>query len=91
MAMTVGDFFWQRLWDWGVRRVFGYPGDGINGIVAAFGKADDDPKFVQTLHEEMAAFMATGAYAQNNNEVTDTPLEEAADATTDSTCSRSDK
>lgn len=58
--MTVGDFIVGRLRDWGVKQVFAYPGDGINGIVAAFGKADDDPKFVQTRHEEMAAFAAVG-------------------------------
>ena len=40
--MTVGDFIVQRLRDWGVKQVFAYPGDGINGIVAAFGKADND-------------------------------------------------
>ncbi|GHH46689.1 thiamine pyrophosphate-requiring protein [Lentzea cavernae] len=58
--MTVGDFVVQRLRDWGVKQVFAYPGDGINGIVAAFGKADNDPKFVQTRHEEMAALAAVG-------------------------------
>ncbi|SDN92839.1 thiamine pyrophosphate-requiring protein [Lentzea jiangxiensis] len=60
MTTTVGDFVVQRLRDWGVAQVFAYPGDGINGIVAAFGKADDDPKFVQTRHEEMAALAAVG-------------------------------
>ena len=35
MAMTVSDFFWQRLSEWGVRRIFGYPGDGINQLVGA--------------------------------------------------------
>ncbi|WP_329789268.1 thiamine pyrophosphate-requiring protein [Lentzea sp. DG1S-22] len=60
MTTTVGDFVVQRLRDWGVAQVFAYPGDGINGIVAAFGKADNEPKFVQTRHEEMAAFAAVG-------------------------------
>src|SRR2546423_14009816 len=60
VAMTVGDYVLERLRDWGVEQVFGYPGDGINGIVAAFGKADNRPRFVQARHEEMAAFSAVG-------------------------------
>ncbi|MEU7479133.1 thiamine pyrophosphate-requiring protein [Lentzea sp. NPDC042327] len=66
--MTVGDFIVQRLRDWKVAQVFAYPGDGINGIVAAFGKADNDPKFIQTRHEEMAAFAAVG-YAKFSGDV----------------------
>src|SRR5581483_3570242 len=57
---TVGDFLLQRLYEWGVRRVYGYPGDGINGIIGAFGRATDKIEFVQARHEEMAAFMACG-------------------------------
>jgi pyruvate dehydrogenase (quinone) len=60
MAPTVADYLLQRLREWGVERVFGYPGDGINGIIAALGRADDQPRFVQARHEEMAAFEATG-------------------------------
>ncbi len=64
MARTVGDFLFERLHQWGVKRVFGYPGDGINGIVAALGRAgeraDDAIEFVQVRHEEEAAFMACG-------------------------------
>src|SRR5918997_272494 len=60
MAETVGDYLLARLREWGVEQVFGYPGDGINGIVAAFGEADDEPRFVQARHEEMAAFQAVG-------------------------------
>jgi pyruvate dehydrogenase (quinone) len=60
MAQTVGDYVLERLRDWGVRQVFAYPGDGINGLVAAFGKADNQPRFVQVRHEEMAAFAAVG-------------------------------
>lgn len=56
---TVGDFLLERLRQWGVRRIFGYPGDGINGIMAAFGR-QDGVEFIQTRHEEMAAFMACG-------------------------------
>ncbi|HEV7816863.1 MAG TPA: thiamine pyrophosphate-requiring protein [Janthinobacterium sp.] len=58
MAATVSDFLLQRLKEWGVRRVFGYPGDGINGIVGAFGR-QDHIEFIQARHEELAAFMAT--------------------------------
>ena len=58
MSQTVGDFFWQRLHDWGVRRIFGYPGDGINGLLGALDRAGDRFEFVQVRHEEMAAFMA---------------------------------
>jgi pyruvate dehydrogenase (quinone) len=60
MAETVGVHLVSRLRQWGVRQVFGYPGDGINGIVAAFGAADNQPRFVQVRHEEMAAFAACG-------------------------------
>jgi len=60
VAETVGDYVLQRLRDWGVEQVFAYPGDGINGILTAFGRADDRPRFVQARHEEMAAFAAVG-------------------------------
>lgn len=56
----VGDHVVARLREWGVAQVFGYPGDGINGLIAAFGRAENEPAFVQTRHEEMAAFAATG-------------------------------
>ncbi|HEX3809551.1 MAG TPA: thiamine pyrophosphate-requiring protein [Rhizomicrobium sp.] len=59
MAKTVGDFLFERLALWGVTRVFGYPGDGINGIVTALGRTDGF-EFVQVRHEEEAAFMASG-------------------------------
>src|SRR5215208_8055026 len=68
MGQTVADFILTRLREWGVEQVFGYPGDGINGIVAAFGKADNRPRFVQARHEEMAAFAATG-YAKFSGDV----------------------
>jgi pyruvate dehydrogenase (quinone) len=57
MAMTVGQFILERLSQWGVRRVFGYPGDGINGVFAGL-EAVREIEFVQARHEEMAAFMA---------------------------------
>ena len=60
MAQTVGDFLVARLHAWGVRRIYGYPGDGINGILGALGRARETMQFVQTRHEEMAAFMACG-------------------------------
>jgi pyruvate dehydrogenase (quinone) len=58
---TVSDFLIHRLAEWGVDRIYGYPGDGINGIMGALGRAGGDgPRFVQVRHEEMAAFMACG-------------------------------
>jgi pyruvate dehydrogenase (quinone) len=60
MATNVADFILSRLHAWGVTRVFGYPGDGINGVMAAFDRVDEAPEFVQVRHEEMAAFMACG-------------------------------
>ena len=59
MAEKVGDFVLRRLREWGVQRVYGYPGDGINGVVLAFAReAGEGLDFVQVRHEEMAAFMA---------------------------------
>src|SRR3954463_8750049 len=58
MANTVSDFFWQRLSEWGVKRIFGYPGDGINGLIGALARRGDKMEFVQARHEELAAFMA---------------------------------
>src|SRR5437764_4310727 len=60
MAKTVSDFFWERLSAWGVKRIFGFPGDGINGLMGALDRARDRFDFVQVRHEEMAAFMACG-------------------------------
>lgn len=60
MGQKVGDFLIERLNAWGVRRIFGYPGDGINGIMGAIDRAGDRIDFVQVRHEEMAAFMACG-------------------------------
>ena len=60
MAQDVADYLLERLRQWNVRHVFAYPGDGINGIVAAFGRANNNPQFIQARHEEMAAFEATG-------------------------------
>ena len=55
---TTSDFLIKRLSEWGIRRIYGYPGDGINGIMGAMERAGDKIDFVQVRHEEMAAFMA---------------------------------
>jgi pyruvate dehydrogenase (quinone) len=68
MADTVADVLIARLREWGVHQVFGYPGDGINGLLAAWGRAGDDPQFVQSRHEEMSALEAVG-YAKFSGEV----------------------
>ena len=60
MAQLVSDFVLERLTEWGVHRVYGYPGDGINAFLGALDRADGDPEFIQVRHEEMAAFMACG-------------------------------
>jgi pyruvate dehydrogenase (quinone) len=68
MANTVADFLLERLSGWGVRRIYGYPGDGINGLLGALNRAGDRFEFVQARHEEMAAFMAC-AHAKFTGEV----------------------
>jgi pyruvate dehydrogenase (quinone) len=68
MSDLVADFLLARLRQWGVRRIYGYPGDGINAIVGAFDRADGDPELIQVRHEEMAAFMAC-AHAKFTGEV----------------------
>src|SRR3954454_4577082 len=68
MADTVSDFLVKRLSQWGVRRIFGYPGDGINGIIGGLARHDALIEFVQVRHEEMAAFMAC-AHAKFTGEV----------------------
>jgi pyruvate dehydrogenase (quinone) len=60
MTRTVADFVLQRLREWGLHRIFGYPGDGINGFLGALDRAEGNPEFVQVRHEEMSAFMACG-------------------------------
>lgn len=68
MATKVSDHVLQRLREWDVDHVFSYAGDGINGLLAAWGRADNNPKFVQARHEEMAAFQAVG-YAKFSGKV----------------------
>lgn len=58
MALSVGQYIMQRMQEWGIERLYGYPGDGINGILAGLRKNENKPRFIQARHEEMAAFMA---------------------------------
>ncbi|MFK0257119.1 thiamine pyrophosphate-requiring protein [Streptomyces sp. NPDC090445] len=58
--MKVADYVLQRLREWRVKYVFAYPGDGINGLLAAWGRAEDRPRFIQARHEEMSALQAVG-------------------------------
>ena len=60
MSSTVADYLLTRLRDWGIDQIFGYPGDGINGILGALSRAEDQPRFIQARHEEMSAFEAVG-------------------------------
>ena len=68
MSELVSDYLLERLEEWGVKRIYGYPGDGINGIVGALDRAQERIDFVQARHEEMAAFMAC-AHAKFTGEV----------------------
>ncbi|MBQ8101661.1 MULTISPECIES: thiamine pyrophosphate-binding protein [Sphingomonas] len=71
MARMSSDFFVQRLKDWGVSRIYGYSGDGINGVLGALQRAEKEGsgiEFIQVRHEEMAAFMAT-AHAKFTGEL----------------------
>ena len=68
MSRTVGDFLVDRLHAWGVRTIYGYPGDGINGVFGALDRARDKIRFIQVRHEEMAAFMAS-AHAKFTGEL----------------------
>jgi pyruvate dehydrogenase (quinone) len=69
MAENVSQFMLRRLHEeWDVGRVYGYPGDGINGLMGAFHEHGDKIEFIQTRHEELAAFMAC-AHAKLTDEV----------------------
>ena len=68
MSETVSDFLIRRITEWGLKRIYGYPGDGINGIIGAIDRAGDKIDYVQVRHEEMAAFMAC-AHAKFTGEV----------------------
>ncbi len=64
----VADYVLSRLSEWGIHRIYGYPGDGINGFLGALDRAKGDPEIIQPRHEEMGAFMAT-AHAKFTGEV----------------------
>ena len=66
--MNVGQFILERLAEWGVKRIYGYPGDGINGILGAFHAVGDKIEFTQVRHEELASFAAC-AHAKFTGEV----------------------
>jgi pyruvate dehydrogenase (quinone) len=68
MSKKVSDFLLERLSEWGIRRIYGYPGDGINGILGGLERHQKLIDFIQVRHEEMAAFMAC-AHAKFTNEV----------------------
>jgi pyruvate dehydrogenase (quinone) len=59
MSITVSEFVWKRLQEWGLKRVYGYPGDGVGGLDVALEKAQPGMEYIQVRHEEMAAFMAS--------------------------------
>ena len=67
-TQTVSDFLISRINEWGLKRIYGYPGDGINGIIGAIDRANGSVEYVQVRHEEMAAFMAC-AHAKFTGEV----------------------
>ncbi len=68
MSKNVSDFLVERLSEWGVKNIYGFPGDGINGLMGALNAAGDRIRFIQSRHEEMAAFMAC-AHAKFTGEV----------------------
>jgi len=68
MSMNVSDFVWHRLGEWGLHRVYGYPGDGVGGLDVALERAKDRMEYVEVRHEEMAAFMAS-AHAKFTGQV----------------------
>ena len=68
MKKTTSDFLIQCLYDWGIRRIYGFPGDGINGIMGALSRAQDKIRFIQARHEELAAFEAC-AHAKFSGEI----------------------
>src|SRR5919106_6781016 len=65
---NVSEFMLRRLREWGVKRIYGYPGDGTNGLNLAFHEVGDEVEFVQVRHEELASFAAT-AHAKLTGEV----------------------
>ncbi|MGF7230249.1 thiamine pyrophosphate-requiring protein [Arachidicoccus sp.] len=68
MKQLTSDYIISRLIDWKINRIFGFPGDGINGLMGALNRAKDKIDFIQVRHEENAAFMAC-AHAKFTGEV----------------------
>jgi pyruvate dehydrogenase (quinone) len=68
VSKLVADYILERLREWDIHRIYGYPGDGINALLGALDRADGDPELIQVRHEEMAAFMAC-AHAKFSGEV----------------------
>ena len=68
MAKNTAQFMLERLSEWGIKRIYGYPGDGINGLLGAFHEVGDKIEFTQTAHEEIASFAAC-AHAKFTGEV----------------------
>src|SRR3954466_13126575 len=68
MSEKTAAFMLNRLHEGGVERIYGYPGDGINGLLGAFHEVGDELEFVQVRHEEIAAFAAC-AHAKLTGEV----------------------
>ena len=69
MGRSVAEYMLHRLQsEWGVERIYGYPGDGINGFMGAFQELDGSPEFVQVRHEVIASYAAT-AHAKFTGEV----------------------
>jgi pyruvate dehydrogenase (quinone) len=68
MSMNVSEFVWKRLQEWGLKRVYGYPGDGVGGLDVALERAQPGMEYIQVRHEEMAAFMAS-AHAKFTGDV----------------------
>ncbi len=68
MSNTVADYLLKRMGEWSIKRIYGYPGDGINGIMGALDRVEEKMEFIQVRHEESAAFMAC-AHAKFTGEV----------------------
>ena len=68
MSQSVASYLLERLQAWDVEKIFAFPGDGINGILGAWAKAESSPQFIQARHEEMAAFEAVG-YAKFSGQI----------------------
>jgi thiamine pyrophosphate-dependent acetolactate synthase large subunit-like protein len=74
--MNVSDFIIKRLASWGISRIYGYPGDGINGLLGALSRSVEPIKFTQVRHEEMAAhgFACTDSRSRHHALTADRPV-----------------